>query len=247
MYKTKQDIIDFVKNYQGKLNTDGDKAKFAAELGEQIKQMDFRAKNGGAAIAYSGWFGNESGVQSQIFRTAQNISEHSNGAYSFINDAGENLLNDSYFVDELREKIGKNAAAELIGGKWTDKGCNKYVFGSDNVLTINDLVSDNYMRVNARGDVLVLMNADSPADSVLGQTELPRLIDRHPDVTAINGVPVEELRKLTPEQRFRKVAEASVRIQETATFYRGSYPGAAGDVEFLDLSGKGADGDRINK
>ncbi|KXT83968.1 hypothetical protein STRDD11_01196 [Streptococcus sp. DD11] len=39
--------------------------------------MDFRAKNGGAAIAYSGWFGNEADVQSQIFRTAQNISEHS--------------------------------------------------------------------------------------------------------------------------------------------------------------------------
>ncbi|WP_206512678.1 hypothetical protein, partial [Streptococcus sp. DD11] len=69
--------IDFVKSYQGKLKTDGDKAKFAAELGEQIKQMDFRAKNGGAAIAYSGWFGNEADVQSQIFRTAQNISEHS--------------------------------------------------------------------------------------------------------------------------------------------------------------------------
>ncbi|MGT2706880.1 hypothetical protein ACVRXQ_02840 [Streptococcus panodentis] len=77
MYKTKQDIIDFVKNYQGDLNEKANKAKFAAELGDQVKQMDFRAKNGGAAIAYSGWFGNESGVQSQIFRTAQNISEHS--------------------------------------------------------------------------------------------------------------------------------------------------------------------------
>ncbi|WP_164828525.1 hypothetical protein, partial [Streptococcus sp. DD11] len=128
------------------------------------------------AIAYSGWFGNEPGVQSQIFRTAQNISEHSNGAYSFINDAGENLLNDRNFKEALDLKVGEDVASEIIGGKWTSKGRNKYVFGSDNVLTINDLVSDNYMRVNARGDVLVLMNADSPADSVLGQTELPRLI-----------------------------------------------------------------------
>ncbi|WP_164828396.1 hypothetical protein, partial [Streptococcus sp. DD11] len=77
MYKTKADIINWIKNFDGVLETETDLAKFAAELGDQVKQMDFRAKNGGAAIAYSGWFGNEAGVQSQIFRTDQNISEHS--------------------------------------------------------------------------------------------------------------------------------------------------------------------------
>ncbi|MEZ7551833.1 hypothetical protein O3621_11320, partial [Streptococcus sp. 20925_1_22] len=244
MYQTKQNIIDFVKNYQEKLNTDDDKAKFAAELGERIKQMDFRANNGGAAIIFSGQYGNEEGVQSQIFWTVKNISENSKGSYSLVNDSCEDLLNDSNFYEVLIKKVGEPDANRIMeGGKTASGERNRYIYEGYEALSVKDLVSDNYIRDNARGDVLVLMSTNLPIDSVLAQTELPRLIDSHPDVIAINGIPVEELRQLTQEQRFRKVAEASIRIQENATFYRGEYLGVKNDVEILDLRGKGVAGD----
>ncbi|MGT2908014.1 hypothetical protein, partial [Streptococcus dentiloxodontae] len=75
MSKSTQDIIDWIRDYDKPLDGDANKARFASELNKQISQMDFRAANGGAAVAYSGWLGNDNEVMSQLFLTAKELSE----------------------------------------------------------------------------------------------------------------------------------------------------------------------------
>ena len=43
MALSKQEIIDWVQNYEEPLHGDANKARFTATLNEQISQMDFRA------------------------------------------------------------------------------------------------------------------------------------------------------------------------------------------------------------
>ncbi len=203
--------------------------------------MDFRAANGGAAVAYSGWLGDEAGVQSQYFRSAAYLSKHSEGAYSFINDSAENILNDDDFKYSLAQKIGRREAIRLFNGDDSGSIRSRYSYGDN--LSLNDLVSENYMRANARGDMLVLMGTQVPQDNVLAQTELPLLIHELPAVTAINGIPVAKLRQMTPEQAFEAVQTASLKIQSQGMVYRGeeSSQTPAGQtvtqtVEIMDIS-----------
>ncbi|MGT2907436.1 hypothetical protein, partial [Streptococcus dentiloxodontae] len=240
MSKSTQDIIDWIRDYDQPLDSDANKARFASELNEQISQMDFRAANGGAAVAYSGWLGNDNEVMSQLFLTAKELSENSQGQYSFINDGAENILNNSNFRDELEFKLGnRNTVEQLMSGDYSGDVRERTSFGNN--LSLNDFVSENYMRANARGDVLVLMGTDVTRDNVLAQTELPLLIRDHPEVTAINGIPIDDLRQMTDAQAFDAVHDASLKIQAEGKLYRGERPFPTADspektVEILDLS-----------
>ncbi|MGT2908227.1 hypothetical protein, partial [Streptococcus dentiloxodontae] len=200
MAKTTDEIIEWVQNYDKPLDSKEDLAQFASELNEQISQMDFHAANGGAAVAYSGWLGNDNEVMSQLFLTAKELSENSQGQYSFISDGAENILNDKTFQKTLVAKVGDEAKEQLMNGDTSGDVRDRTSFGGN--LSLNDFVSENYMRANARGDVLVLMGTDVTRDNVLAQTELPLLIRDHPEVTAINGIPIDDLRQMTDAQAF---------------------------------------------
>uniref|UniRef100_UPI0035A049F5 hypothetical protein n=1 Tax=Streptococcus ferus TaxID=1345 RepID=UPI0035A049F5 len=167
--------------------------------------------------------------------------QHSEGTYSFINDSAENILNDDDFKYYLTQKIGRDEATQLLNGDTSTSVRSRYSYGDN--LSLNDLVSENYMRANARGDVLVLMGTQVPRDNVLAQTELPLLIHELPAVTAINGIPVAKLRQMTPEQAFEAVQTASLKIQSQGMVYRGeeSSQTPAGQtvtqtVEIMDIS-----------
>ena len=56
---TIDDIIEWIENYD---NPDENIEVFAYELGKMLKDMDYTAYNGGAAVGYAGVTGNYEGV-----------------------------------------------------------------------------------------------------------------------------------------------------------------------------------------
>ena len=229
---TIEDIIEWIKDYD---NSDDNIEKFTAELIQMITDMDYTASNGGAAVGYAGIIGYSKDVKSAIFLTVENLTGNSNGKYCFIND-GVNILNNDTFNETLFKAIGEKDIETIInGGKNSDGTRNKHSFGNN--LSLNDVVSQNFMAANARGDVMLLIEESARADSVLGTTEIPQLM-RDPEVTHILGIPKDSLIGFTDEERFQILKEKSLLMQAGASIYRGTIINGNGEeieVEYLCL------------
>lgn len=111
--------------------------------------------------------------------------------------------------------MGKTLAGHIFDGPWEDGVRSKYAV--DNMVSLNDFVSDRLMREMAAGNVHTA-TPGAPVDRVFVQTELPALLES-PRVTAINGIPVESLRQTLEEtgsivEVNKRVAEASAALME---------------------------------
>ena len=228
---TIEEVIEWIKNYE---NPSENIEKFAYELGEMIKDMDYTASNGGAAVGYAGATGSYKGINTGIYLTVDNLTARSNGEYSFVNN-GVNILNNNQFEKALFDAVRENAD-KIINGSWNDDGTrSKYSFGD--AVALNDIVSENFMLTNARGDVLLLIEESATANSVLAMTEIPCMLD-NPKVTHILGIAKENFNGLTYEEVFQVLKEKSLAMQSEATIYRGTMINASGDkvtVELLSL------------
>ncbi len=229
---TIEDIIEWIKDYD---NPDDNIEKFTAELIQMITDMDYVASNGGEAVGYAGLIGYSKDVKSAIYLTVENLTGNSNGKYCFIND-GVNILNNREFYDILYNAIGeKNTKIIIDGDENSDGTRNKHSFGNN--LSLNDVVSQNFMAANASGDVMLLIEESARPDSVLGTTEIPQLM-RDPKVTHILGIPKDSLIGFTDEERFQILKEKSLIMQAGASIYRGVVEDELGNkkvVEYLCL------------
>ncbi|WEF31494.1 hypothetical protein [Pseudoduganella chitinolytica] len=232
--------VDFVKGWREAEKIPGDDrltkeqlTKFAQDLQKKVDEFSVKPERVawgqyGAAtpqkwdadarpIPYSGSAGQEPG-----WKMAKAMSESGGGKVFYISDtpAGQ-LLNAGRFRDAVAataggrdEKAGVELAKQLIDGPVNaDKTRSRYAV--DNVPAINDQVSDKLMRQAAQGDVRTITPA-AEKDKVFVATELPALLQT-PRVTAINGIPKEELLKTLKEtgsleEVNRKVAKASAEL-----------------------------------
>ena len=224
---TIEDIIEWIEEYD---NPSENVEKFTAELIQMIMDMNYAASNGGAAVGYAGLIGYSEDVKSAIYLTVENLTYNSNGRYSFIND-GVNILNNQVFRKTLNDVVGRENSKTIIDGHWSEDGTrSKYSFGNN--LSLNDVVSQNFMAANARGDVMLLIEESARPDSVLGTTEIPQLM-RDPKVTHILGIPKDSLIGFTDEERFQILKEKSLLMQSGASVYRGTVTDKIGD-EIVD-------------
>lgn len=211
---TIEDIIEWIRNYD---NPNENIEAFAYELGEMLKDMDYTASNGGAAVGYAGVTGSYKDISTGIYLTVENIVNGSNGEYSFINN-GVNILNNKEFEKALRDAVGDNASS-IINGTWNEDGTRSiYSFGE--AVALNDIVSKNFMSVNARGNVMLIIAESAASSSVLAMTELPELISND-KVTHILGIPKEDLINLSNDERFQVLKERSLAMQAEADIFRG--------------------------
>ena len=227
---TIEDIIEWIENYD---NPSRNIEKFAYELGEMLKDMDYTASNGGAAVGYAGATGNYDGINTGIYLTVDNVASGSKGEYSFVNN-GVNILNNDEFIQTLRDAVGEDVN-RIMEGTWDNGTRSKYSFGD--AVALNDIVSENFMATNARGDVLLLIEESATANSVLAMTEIPCMLD-NPNVTHILGIAKENFNGLTYEEVFQVLKEKSLAMQSEATIYRGTMINASGNevtVELLSL------------
>lgn len=232
--------VDFVKGWRAAEKIPGDDrlnneqlAKFAQDLQKKVDEFSVKPERVawgqyGAAtpkqwdadarpIPYSGKAGDEPG-----WKMAKAMSESSDGKVFYISDtpAGQ-LLNAGRFRDAVAataggkdEKVGKELASTLIDGPQKSDGTRSR-YAIDNIPAVNDQVSDKLMRQAARGDVRTITPA-AETDKVFVSTELPALLQT-PRVTAINGIPKEELNRTLKETGSleavsSKVAKASAEL-----------------------------------
>ncbi len=228
---TIEEIIEWIENYK---NLSGNIEKFAYELGEMLKDMDYTASNGGAAVGYAEVTGIYDEINTGIYLTVENFTNSSNGEYSFVNN-GVNILNNDEFKQTLQSAVGEEKASRIIGGTWDNGTRSKYSFGD--AVALNDIVSENFMLTNAKDDVLLLIEESATENSVLAMTEIPCMLD-NPKVTHILGIAKENFNGLTYEEVFEVLKEKSLAMQSEATIYRGTMIDADGDevtVELLSL------------
>ena len=216
-YLTKSDIIDWIEDWTNKNPnaTKADIVKFAEKLNEQMLKLDYKVPNGGIVIGYAGRIGQD--YKTGIFNTIDNIVQNSNGQFCFINNSAENILNDQKFNDALKEAVGEKNASDIIGGAWNGDIRSKYSFGD--TLSLNDLVSDNFMLNNAKGDVYLIIADNARIDSTLNVTEIERLLKME-DVKSINGIEKSKLLSMTSTDRFNILKEQSVIDIMDAKVYR---------------------------
>lgn len=114
--------------------------QFARALNEKMLKLDYKVTNGGTVIGYAGKL-NDGGTG--IFETVRNLTENSNGDYIFINNAADNILNNTDFQEALRIAVD-DYYDTIMSGAWNDNNRSKYSF--EDTLSLNDLVSDNFMK-----------------------------------------------------------------------------------------------------
>ena len=119
--------------------------------------------------------------------------------------------------DALKEAVGEKNASDIIGGAWNGDIRSKYSFGD--TLSLNDLVSDNFMLNNAKGDVYLIIADNARIDSTLNVTEIERLLKME-DVKSINGIEKSKLLSMTSTDRFNILKEQSVIDIMDAKVYR---------------------------
>ena len=216
MNMTTKEILEWVDNYGRPLETTEDLAKFQKELIEQINKLDFDVTEGGTkfAIGYAGSTGiSGKNVNGGIYQTVELIAHEAATPYVFINDAAGNILNDPDFSDILYKKIGVDNYRTLL---WGDKGES---FGKN--LPLNDVVSYNFMKANASGDVMLLIEENASVDSVLRKTEIPTILAKE-SVTSVLGIPKESLLAMDEIERFNLLKEKSIALQAEATIHHGT-------------------------
>lgn len=227
-YLTKSDIIDWIEDWTNKNPnpTKADIEVFAKNLNVKMLKLDFKVPNGGTIIGYAGKLDDEG---TGIFKTVENLTKNSNGKYCFINNSADNILNDDKFNIALNEAVGEKNASDILGGTWVDDMRSKYSFG--NTLSLNDLVSDNFMKNNAKGDVYLLITDNARTDSTLNVTEIERLLTMD-EVKTINGIEKSVIANMSSTERFNLLKEQSVIDLMNAKVYRG-----ADGTEILSFEG----------
>ena len=196
-YLTKTDIITWIENW-AKNNpnpTEADIATFAKNLNNKMLKLDYKVTNGGTVIGYAGKL-DDGGTG--IFKTVENLTKNSNEAYCFINNAADNILNNTDFQEALRTAVD-DYYDTIMGGTWNVNNRSKYSFGD--TLSLNDLVSDNFMKNNAKGNVYLLIVDNARMDSTLNVTEIERLLTMD-EVKTINGIDKSVLANMSSTERF---------------------------------------------
>ena len=206
-YLTPQDIINWIKEWTSKHpdHTEANAKAFAEGLAEQMKRLDYTVPDGGTVIAYAGRLGTEGNTG--IYHTVSDVTKNSK-KYIFINNYADNILNnENYrFSYAIENAVGKEYARRILGGNEVDGVRSKYSF--DDILSINDLVSENFMAKNAKGDVRVLILDNAGLDSTLNVTELEKVLSM-PEVESINGIDKHTLLSMDSETRFNYLKEDS--------------------------------------
>ncbi len=244
---TKAEIIQWVENYE---NPADNVSEFARQLVENIKKMNFTASNNGAAIGYAGSLNNQKKPETGLYKTADIISKQSGNNLCFINYSAENILNDPLFNKRLIEAVDdEDIAGEIIGGKWskdTDGNWHrsKYSFPEMEIPALNDLVSENFMNTNARGNVILIIAENAAIDSVLPVTELPVLMN-NANVESILGIPISKLWELQKAEGYEGVflflKEKSLAMQSDGIIYSWTNPETGKYEEIISLKGTAYD------
>lgn len=152
------------------------------------------------------------------WKHAKAMSENGDGKVCYISDtpAGQ-LLASTKLTDAIadalggsNEKLGGELARTLFDGSVESGVRSTKSFGD--VTAINDVVSEKLMREMAYGDVRTITH-NAPDNSVFVQTELPALLDSD-RVTAINGIPIEQLREV--RQRTGSLLEVNALVAEAS-------------------------------
>ncbi len=206
------EIIEYVKDWRDlnkigepdKPLSEGQLVDFARDLREQIKQVSVEPQSSisgkqwaadARPIPYSGDVGDM-----PAWKLAKAFSENGDGKIFYISDTpGGELLNSSEFANALQvttggadEDLGLARMKQLMAGMETAQGRSAY--GVADIEAINDQISRRMMFETAHGDMRTITPA-AAVDKVFVQTELPALLQNQ-DVTAINGIPKEELRQI---------------------------------------------------
>lgn len=197
---------------------------FAETLKEKVQQISVIPEGGEGAklIPYAGSAG---GIAS--WKHAKALSENGDSAVFFISDTpGGKLLDSDKLAEAVAEAVGGNnekmglQIAKIIFQGDSSTG-SRSPYGVGNVMALNDVVSQKLMQEMARGDVRTISH-DAPDHSVFVQTELPALL-KCKDVTAINGIPIQQLRDILDQTGSilkvnAAVAEASRNLMEGTRF-----------------------------
>ncbi len=213
---TTKDVLEWVDSYDSSLETTEELAKFQKELIKQISKLDFDVTEGGtkAAIGYAGTTAPKGkDVKGGVYQTVELIAHADSSHFVFINDAADNLLNNKDFKELLFDKIGEENFEKLLWGK------DGKSFGDN--LPLNDVVSYNFMKANASGDVMLLIAEDASVDSVLRKTEIPTFLAKD-SVISVLGVPKEQLLAMDEMDRFNFLKEKSIAMQAESTIYQGT-------------------------
>ncbi len=154
-YLSANDIIDWISEWakENPNPTETDIEDFAKLLNEQIMKLNYKVDNEKTVIGYAGRITKDD-YNTGIFNTVKNIVDSNDGKYCFINNCADNILNNQDFLHILKSTVGVEYYSDILNGTWENDVRSKYSF--DGVLSLNDLVSDNFMLNNARGDVCLL-------------------------------------------------------------------------------------------
>ncbi|MDM7953850.1 MAG: calcium-binding protein [Cyanobium sp. CZS 25K] len=180
------------------------------QLLDLIERVDHRVA-GAVTILYSGVTGKFSSLGEKIVHSgaiAEALHESGNDVRTidqsevgkFLNLTRNSSHYNKKFADKLKQLFEDDQDAlnsfmdgEVIDGKRVNNG-------------VWDWVSARYV-ADATGEVVTFTGGASP-DRVFFQTELP-LILNNPNVTSIDGIPVEAFHGMSVEQAFRVIQAAS--------------------------------------
>ena len=181
------------------------------QLSEVILELDLNTPQG-KTVLYSGVVANGDGPGGSPIRAvdiARRLGSENTGINIIDNtDAGRFLSTGDR--DSGRNRTLYNKLSELFDGD--ESRINAYLYGDTDAQGrrvangIWDQLSERFVS-RAQGDVITI-SGGARSDGCFAQVELPALL-RNPAVTSIDGIPVEVLRSLSPEQAFRMVSANS--------------------------------------
>ena len=175
--------------------------QFIQDLQNQIDGLAIDNSLSGTLITYSGKINDLS-----VWEYAEKISETSNGHYFYISDTpAGGLLKDQVFIEKMNTIF--NGDTELYNRVFNGADINgeQSRFAVDNLLSLNDYVSQKTMLDYANGNVTNLLYNNS-SNSVFARTELPVLLNK-PSVLSINGIPKSDLINLLNSQGIEAVLD----------------------------------------
>jgi hypothetical protein len=127
-YLNTDDIINWINEWS--INnpepSKSDIEQFARALNEKMLKLDYKVSNGGTVIGYAGKL-DDGGTG--IFKTVEDLTKNSDGAYCFINNSADNILNSKEFNTALHKAVGDAYFNDIVGGAWDGNNRSKYSFG----------------------------------------------------------------------------------------------------------------------
>lgn len=227
-------LILFIDQWRDKQQIVGDQpltlpeiASFTRDLQQEITSFSLKPerdadaepgkfdqwKDNAKVIPYSGNAGDI-----PCWKLVSAMSANGGGDVFYISDtpAGR-VLNDAEVRLAVAATVGGNdvdfgnkLADNIFDGPFENGVRSK--FAVDDVIALNDFVSDRLMREMAAGDVRTATPAALP-DRVFMQTELPALLQNE-RVSAINGIPIDTLRQVLEDTG--SMAEVDKRVAQAS-------------------------------